>query len=278
MTSTQSLSISPDLARAPPSAQVFTTATFSVMILGRDLHMRKWRALTTLTLGVILISNEALPKDSHQGMKSRAMREFAIGMAASFGDVVLSGFASIYFEMVRESQTQPEPNPAPEACTFQDSKALTPCGADTTAGPQEQERDVLCLGPQPAAGLLVVDHLRAHHGLRQPDRPLPGLVGRHVLLCWRRGPRRRARRALHQVTLPLTRMLTLTLTLTRSARRARHRVWPAAHSDPTLSRVSHTGSHALSPSPSVMLRYSDSIMKTIATTGSIVLTTVRRST
>merc|ERR1712167_269158 len=44
--------------------KVFTTAVFSVLILGRKLHMRKWRALTTLVLGVILISNEAMPKAS----------------------------------------------------------------------------------------------------------------------------------------------------------------------------------------------------------------------
>ena len=31
--------------------QVFSTAMFSVLVLGRSLHYRKWRALTTLTLG-----------------------------------------------------------------------------------------------------------------------------------------------------------------------------------------------------------------------------------
>jgi uncharacterized membrane protein len=85
--------------------QVFTTAIFSVLILQRHLPMRKWRALTTLTLGVILISNEAIPKHDKAQANSiqheRKLREFAIGMAASFGDVLLSGFASIYFEMVR---------------------------------------------------------------------------------------------------------------------------------------------------------------------------------
>jgi hypothetical protein len=42
--------------------KVFTTAIFSVMILNRSLHLRKWRALLTLTLGVVLISHEAMPK------------------------------------------------------------------------------------------------------------------------------------------------------------------------------------------------------------------------
>merc|ERR1711871_1917039 len=75
--------------------KVFTTAIFSVLILGRQLPMCRWRALTTLTLGVILISNEAFPKrdpQAHNAAHERKLREFAIGMAASFGDVLLSGF------------------------------------------------------------------------------------------------------------------------------------------------------------------------------------------
>ena len=95
--------------------KVFTTAIFSVVILGKQMPMRKWRALTTLTLGVILISNEAMPKMSaekhgeHVESKHEVehkLKEFAIGMAASFGDVLLSGFVSIYFEMVLKSKTE----------------------------------------------------------------------------------------------------------------------------------------------------------------------------
>lgn len=89
--------------------KVFTTAIFSVLILQKQLPMRRWRALTTLTLGVILISNEALPKKDEgasDAQHKHKMREFAIGMAASFGDVLLSGFASIYFEMVLKSKSE----------------------------------------------------------------------------------------------------------------------------------------------------------------------------
>jgi len=91
--------------------KVFTTAIFSVLILGRQLPLRKWRALTTLTLGVILISNEAMPKvapsvGESEGKHAHKLREFAIGMAASFGDVLLSGFVSIYFEMVLKSKSE----------------------------------------------------------------------------------------------------------------------------------------------------------------------------
>ena len=96
--------------------KVFTTAIFSVMILGRQLRPRKWRALGLLVLGVLLISNEALPPGARASFASgnmpsdadaaSALRSFAIGMAASFGDVLLSGFVSIYFEMVLKSKSE----------------------------------------------------------------------------------------------------------------------------------------------------------------------------
>jgi len=87
--------------------KVFSTAMFSVLVLGRSLAYRKWRALTTLTLGVILISHEAMPKSSQQSEASkRAMAEYLVGMAACLGDVLLSGFASIYFEKVLKSKTE----------------------------------------------------------------------------------------------------------------------------------------------------------------------------
>ena len=91
--------------------KVFTTAIFSVFILGRNLPARKWRALATLTLGVVLISNEAMPRSQPGPNETRRdhehrYKEFMIGMAASFGDVVLSGFVSIYFEKVLKSKSE----------------------------------------------------------------------------------------------------------------------------------------------------------------------------
>ncbi|KAL1522077.1 hypothetical protein AB1Y20_021720 [Prymnesium parvum] len=87
--------------------KVFSTAMFSVLVLGRELGWRKWRALTTLTLGVILISHEAMPKSEQQTEASaRALTEYMIGMSACMGDVLLSGFASIYFEKVLKSKTE----------------------------------------------------------------------------------------------------------------------------------------------------------------------------
>lgn len=87
--------------------KVFTTATFSVLMLNRSLAARKWRALASLVIGVILISHESMPKGSNDHSKhERQMTEWLIGMAASLGDVILSGFVSIYFEKVLKSKTE----------------------------------------------------------------------------------------------------------------------------------------------------------------------------
>merc|ERR1711924_271436 len=86
--------------------KVFTTATFSVLMLDRSLAPRKWRALTTLVIGVILISHESMPKRTDTAAGERQMTEWFIGMAASLGDVILSGFVSIYFEKVLKSKTE----------------------------------------------------------------------------------------------------------------------------------------------------------------------------
>ena len=51
---------------------------------------------------MILISHEAMPKTSNTSEAGkRAMAEYILGMGACLGDVLLSGFASIYFEKVR---------------------------------------------------------------------------------------------------------------------------------------------------------------------------------
>ena len=87
--------------------KVLTTALFSVLLLHRSLAPRKWRALATLCLGVVLISNEAVPKPLASGSgDTRMMNDYFVGMAASFGDVLLSGFVSIYFEMVLKSKAE----------------------------------------------------------------------------------------------------------------------------------------------------------------------------
>jgi len=84
--------------------KVFSTAIFSVLVLGRRLAARKWRALVTLTLGVMLISHEGMPSSSAGGQ--RALGEYLLGLGACLGDVLLSGFVSIYFEKVLKSTTE----------------------------------------------------------------------------------------------------------------------------------------------------------------------------
>merc|ERR1719265_1425113 len=86
--------------------KVLTTASFSVALLGRSLHPRKWRALFSLTLGVILISAETKPKASAAG--GALGGEWAVGMGAVLLEVLLSGFGSVYFERVLNAVTQEE--------------------------------------------------------------------------------------------------------------------------------------------------------------------------
>lgn len=87
--------------------KVFTTATFSVLMLDRSLAPRKWRALCTLVIGVILISHQSMPRsEGNHAAHERMMTEWLVGMAASLGDVILSGFVSIYFEKVLKSKTE----------------------------------------------------------------------------------------------------------------------------------------------------------------------------
>ena len=83
--------------------KVFTTAVCSVLLLGRTLAPRRWRALLSLTLGVVLISSESSPARAGVAVAEGAWRDFGVGMGAAVGDVVLSGFASIYFEKVLKS-------------------------------------------------------------------------------------------------------------------------------------------------------------------------------
>ena len=105
--------------------KVFTTAIFSVLILGRDLHLRKWRALTTLTLGVILISNEAMP---HKGARRLGNPSLTPACASCHRDgrvLRRRGALGLRVDLLRD-------------------------------GAQVEDRDLLRLGPQPAARLLVV--------------------------------------------------------------------------------------------------------------------------
>lgn len=80
--------------------KVLTTAVCSVAVLGRSLSARKWRALFTLTLGIVLITAETHPG----GGGHRAGQLFwLMGLVAVVVEVVLSAVASVYFEKVLKS-------------------------------------------------------------------------------------------------------------------------------------------------------------------------------
>eukprot|EP00602_Paraphysomonas_sp_CaronLab_P007772 CAMPEP_0185028504 /NCGR_PEP_ID=MMETSP1103-20130426/14241_1 /TAXON_ID=36769 /ORGANISM="Paraphysomonas bandaiensis, Strain Caron Lab Isolate" /LENGTH=342 /DNA_ID=CAMNT_0027562931 /DNA_START=55 /DNA_END=1083 /DNA_ORIENTATION=+ len=87
--------------------KILTTASFSVIIMGTKLSETKWRALALLVVGCILV---AIPGTglSKEGIEGGAVMtpSFVVGYGAVLMEVVLSGFASIYFEKVVKSTTE----------------------------------------------------------------------------------------------------------------------------------------------------------------------------
>lgn len=84
--------------------KVLTTASFSVMILGTSLSNTKWRALVLLVLGCILVASPSF-LNVPESEKDKKRNE-VLGYAAVLTEVLLSGFASIYFEKVVKSTTE----------------------------------------------------------------------------------------------------------------------------------------------------------------------------
>lgn len=83
--------------------KVLTTAGFSSFILGRSLSSAKWRALALLVMGCLLVASPALTNTHNKTDSSYLL---ALGYAAVLSEVVMSGFASIYFEKVVKSTTE----------------------------------------------------------------------------------------------------------------------------------------------------------------------------
>mmetsp|Transcript_6813 Transcript_6813/g.8489 ORF Transcript_6813/g.8489 Transcript_6813/m.8489 type:complete len:309 (+) Transcript_6813:77-1003(+) len=81
--------------------KILTTATFSCTILRRQYSMVKWRALLSLSVGVLLFS-EPIWNDSEAKHSAGGSGQFW-GTVAVLTEVTLSGFASIYFEKVVKS-------------------------------------------------------------------------------------------------------------------------------------------------------------------------------
>lgn len=101
--------------------KILTTAAFSVVILRTQLTWTKWRALASLVLGCILVASPNFSShaatgagasehpDQHEPSESSAGGggyQQLLGYGAVLTEVILSGFASIYFEKVVKSTTE----------------------------------------------------------------------------------------------------------------------------------------------------------------------------
>ena len=89
--------------------KILTTAGFSVAILGTSLSWTKWRALGLLVLGCILVASPNFTHNNNNNNSSSKTTEMTLqlfGYSAVLTEVVLSGFASIYFEKVVKSTTE----------------------------------------------------------------------------------------------------------------------------------------------------------------------------
>ena len=80
--------------------KILTTAAFSAMILHRHYSITKWRALIALVFGVLLFSEPIWNKPTTTLEQDSNNPMVVIGIAAVLIEVILSGFASIYFEKV----------------------------------------------------------------------------------------------------------------------------------------------------------------------------------
>jgi solute carrier family 35 (UDP-sugar transporter), member A1/2/3 len=98
--------------------KILTTASFSVIVLGTSLSFSKWRALALLVLGCILVASPSFNNNNNNlttnnksiGDGSGSSGEWFVTTGLGFGavltEVVLSGFASIYFEKVVKSTVE----------------------------------------------------------------------------------------------------------------------------------------------------------------------------
>jgi solute carrier family 35 (UDP-sugar transporter), member A1/2/3 len=84
-----------------PQLKVLTTAGFSVLILHTSLSWTKWRALALLVLGCTLVASPTFDTSS----KDAGFLQL-LGYGAVLTEVLLSGFASIYFEKVVKSTSE----------------------------------------------------------------------------------------------------------------------------------------------------------------------------
>ncbi|CAM9621983.1 unnamed protein product, partial [Sphacelaria rigidula] len=85
--------------------KILTTAVFSMLIMQKRFHARKWRALVLLVLGVTLVSNGSNVASSEDGEEKKDLNsKYMLGVAAVVTEVTLSGFVSVFFEKVLKSR------------------------------------------------------------------------------------------------------------------------------------------------------------------------------
>ena len=85
-----------------PQAKILTTALFARAMMGKEMHNRKWRALTLVVLGAMLITNQRRPTSDKENAVNL---EYIIGIGACLLEITLSGAVSIYFEKVLKTTT-----------------------------------------------------------------------------------------------------------------------------------------------------------------------------
>ena len=93
--------------------KILTTAGFSVIVLRTSLSWTKWRALVQLVLGCILVASPNFVSEAAASGVTGESEDIPtgsflklLGYGAVLTEVVLSGFASIYFERVVKSTTE----------------------------------------------------------------------------------------------------------------------------------------------------------------------------
>tara|TARA_B110000208_G_scaffold28943_1_gene37978 strand:- start:116 stop:1243 length:1128 start_codon:yes stop_codon:yes gene_type:complete len=88
--------------------KVLTTAVFTTVLIKRPVSLRQWRALFLLVLGCVLVLYEASIEKQPGSKSDVSLFGYVSGVGAMLIEVTLSGFASIWFEMVVKNKKQPK--------------------------------------------------------------------------------------------------------------------------------------------------------------------------
>ena len=95
--------------------KILTTASFSMILLGRQLSSTKWRALLLLIIGCILVASPSFSKallcsclpELHKEEERKDIFRNLVGIAAVLLMCTISGYSSVYFEgMLKKSSVE----------------------------------------------------------------------------------------------------------------------------------------------------------------------------